>query len=660
MCGILGYFSINNNFDPGKFARANNIVKYRGPDDFGYITVSENLEVMEWRDESMLNFRSKMRVIGALGSRRLSILDLSPNGHQPMHDGSLKYWIVFNGEIYNYLEIRNELIMKGYKFCSGTDTEVILKAYLEWDYECLDKFNGMWSFCILDIQKRKLFCARDRFGIKPFYYFFDGRIFIFGSKVKQLLELIPTAVKANRTVLFDYLALGSYGNESAETFFKDVYKLLPGQRLELGFGGMKTLEKRCTTWWDFGVNKCADTMRERDIFDRIKYLLEDSVRLRLRSDVPVGTCLSGGLDSSGIVCLVDDIVKSKGISGRHKVLTVGVDDPETDERRYAEKIIKKTKVKSYLRVPTGTDLVDDLEQFIWHHDEPLVSASMYGGWHAYKLAKESGVTVALDGQGADELMAGYYRGAHVDYLCGLLLSFKLALFLKELKANASLHRISSLGILYKMSNSLAKRLIRPVVSSRPRPFLHRNLKKWFNEDFVRGNMAKSHVLNRDYYNRDIKYDSGIKRQIYLLTKFTSLPGILRQVDRNSMAFSVEARLPFLDFRLAELLFTLPIHFIIRNGYTKYAYREAMRGIIPEEIRLRVNKIGFAMPEQRLLRDAIKVDERLIDRIPLHSDVYRGVHIREDMRDAINSKKPYDRIVWRILNATVWQSRFAVQ
>jgi len=233
MCGIIGYFSTVDRFNAERFAAANNMVKYRGPDDFGYLSVDRNFNIKEWRDENMRDFASNVQPFGALGFRRLSIIDLTPRGHQPMHEGNRKYWIVYNGEVYNYREIRSELVDIGYTFRSRTDTEVILKSYLEWGNDCLRRFNGMWAFCILDIPRKKLFCARDRFGIKPFYYYLDGSRFVFGSEVKQVLMLKPNDASMNHTVFFDYLALGAYGNETRETFFGDIYRILPGEYIDM-------------------------------------------------------------------------------------------------------------------------------------------------------------------------------------------------------------------------------------------------------------------------------------------------------------------------------------------------------------------------------------------------------------------------------------------
>jgi len=659
MCGIVGYFSANGDFDPKKCANANNIAEYRGPDDYGYITISENLEVKEWRDKWMGDFDSPCNIIGTVGFRRLSIIDLSPKGHQPMHEGRHRYWIVFNGEVYNYLEIRKELMSRGYRFNSETDTEVVLKSYIEWGYNCLERFNGMWSFCIIDIPNKLLFCARDRLGIKPFYYYFDREHFVFGSEIKQVLSLLPMNTEVNPSVFFDYLALGSYGNEARDTFFKCVYKILPGESMEITLPTPGALNLKSQIWWDLPRVEQDTRLNEDEICENIRYLVEDSIRLRLRSDVPVGTCLSGGLDSSVIACLVDRIYKKTGSSRKHKVFVIGSIDPKVDETHYARIVIENTNVEPYFNFPESADLERDLENFIWHHDEPLVTASMYGGWHVYKLAKNNGATVVLDGQGADELLGGYYFGVHIDFLNELFFSGKLVEFFKQLSANTALHSISKHRILRRMTQSIVKKIARSMRPVDFRPSVYKKVNGWLKKDFIRTNIRKSHRLNEDFYVAPRKFSSIIKKHSYEFTKYTSLPGILRQVDRNSMAFSVESRVPFLDYRLVELFFKLPANFILRNGYTKYVYRKAVKGIIPERIRLRTDKRGFTMPDWQLLRGALPYVRSIIEGLSNNSEIYEVRNIKNVILENIKSEHSYQPIIWRIVNAIVWQSKFGV-
>ena len=377
MCGILGHFTVENNFSADRFARANNIVKYRGPDDFGYITLNNEYKINTWTDENMNDYNSQSRTIGGLGFRRLSIIDLSINGHQPMQVSDGLVWIIYNGEVYNYIELKNELIEKGYNFSTLTDTEVILYSYIEWGKDCLKKFNGMFSFAILDLREKIIFCARDRFGVKPFYYYFNNKNFIFASEIKQILELLPRKTDANYTVLFDFLSTGSYGNETEETYFNKVFRLIPGYYYLVDISNPNEINLKKIKWWDFNPDEIKVNYSEQVVFDNIRLLLEDSIKLRLRSDVTLGTCLSGGLDSSGLVCITDKLLSI--YNHKHKVFVIGSNNPEYDETSYAKIIINKTNTDAYFKTPSSEDLQNDLNKFIWHHDEPLIKASMFGG-----------------------------------------------------------------------------------------------------------------------------------------------------------------------------------------------------------------------------------------------------------------------------------------
>lgn len=659
MCGIVGFLTAKNDFDPVRFAGANNMVRYRGPDDYGYITMNSGLMVREWKDENLKDLEEQEEVMGAIGFRRLSILDLSARGHQPMHEGDSRYWIVYNGEVYNYIEIRRELEQRGHSFTSATDTEVVLKSYIEWGADCLNRFNGMWAFCILDRNLGKLFCARDRLGIKPFYYFHDGGHFIFGSEVKQIISLMPSGTSVNTAVYFDFLALGSYGNESRETFFKGIHKMLPGEFLELDLSARDVFSLRRCSWWDLPVFSSNGGVDEHRVFDDIYDLLEDSIRIRLRSDVDLGTCLSGGLDSSGIVGIVDRITESEGRGGNHKVFVIGSIDPRVDETHYARMVIDKSRVEPFFGSPVPFDIERELEDFIWHHDEPLLRASIFGGWSVYKLAKSSGATVILDGQGSDELLGGYYNGPHIDLLGELVTSGRIGEFIAQLGENSRLYDTGRAVLLGRVARGIGKRIAHGLLPVDFRPAVFKSVKGWLNPDFVKENIRNSPLLNREFYPASRRFSSWVKKESYELTRFTNLPGILRQVDRNSMAFSVEARVPFLDHRLVEYLFELPANMILRNGYTKYAYRQAMKNTIPEQIRLRTDKRGFEMPDRKLLSGAARFVEGVVERLPRTSNYYDMRNLKKNIMDAINSDAIYRPIVWRILNGIIWQDKFKV-
>ena len=652
MCGITGYFCFSNSFNPSSFSRANNIIRHRGPDDFGFISIGCDFNVKSYLGENLEDFDNK-RILGALGFRRLSIIDLSESGHQPMSDFTGNYWIVFNGEIYNYIELREVLLAKGYKFLSNTDTEIILNAYREWGVDCLRRFNGMWSFCLFDKTKKKLFCARDRMGIKPFYYFLRNDVFAFGSEIKQLQELFPGMFQEiNRNLAFDFLALSSYGNETRETYFNNIFKLNGGCYLELDLSGKNKWEDRPVRWWDISDSEFIHPEDENAIFLQIRDLFEDSIKLRLRSDVPVGTALSGGLDSSGIVSMVDKIVQSD--PARNKVFTITNRDKKIDDTYFANALIKEIPVTSFMRDFEDYANIDDLGKFIWHQEEPLQNTSIFGSWQLYKFFSEMNVTVALDGQGADEFMGGYYKAPYNKFLFENLSSFGPKSFYHQINEFNMVHKINKSRLIF---NSF----LAPIVElSKLFPLYYAkktaDSKPWLEQDFFQNGIKNSHLVKRDFYDKELNFKSLLKKESYELIKHTNLPGILRQVDRNSMAFSIESRLPFLDYRFVELLFSLPVNFMIRDGYTKFAFRKAMENILPEKILWRRTKVGFKMPEFELLKNMKGfIKEHLTS---LHGEGFIDVNYALKNIDSIlSSQSDYNNIIWRILIFSIWKNKF---
>ena len=376
MCGIVGFISRTGRYriDTPTMVRMRDSMIHRGPDDAG-------LQIF---DESCV----------ALGHRRLSILDLSAAGHQPMsyHE---RYWITYNGEVYNYQEIRKELESKGYTFRSETDTEVILAAYVEWGAGCLSRFNGMWAFAIWDAQEKILFCSRDRFGIKPFYYYDDGERFIFASEIRAILASGDVAIEHDRGAIAEYLKTGIVDGIE-QTFFHDIKRLKPGRYLKIN----RTSTQQ-HVYWQLSSIIPKDTFTEQDI-EQFRDLFHDSVRLRMISDVPLGTCLSGGLDSSSIFSV------ATRLSGRPlNTFSAFFDEgSEYDEREFFECVADKYNAHQHIVNPKGDSLFDLLPKIFWHLEEPSKALGVFPQWHVMELANKE-VTVLLDGQGGDEVLGGY-------------------------------------------------------------------------------------------------------------------------------------------------------------------------------------------------------------------------------------------------------------
>lgn len=371
MCGIVGVIDTVP-IKPSTIEVMLEIIKHRGPDDRGVFVDGKN----------------------ALGNVRLSIIDLTPDGHMPMKSPCKDLWITYNGEVYNYIELREELEKKGHNFKSKSDTEVVLHAYEEWGEKCLERFNGMFAFIIYD--GKRFFCARDRFGIKPFYYYFDNELFIAASEIKAILSDDRVPRSPNDRLIFDYLLLGQT-HHTEGTFFEGIRNLEPGHYMLVEEGGLKIKK-----WWKLEP-KHFEGDYEKAIVD-LKKLFEDSVKLRLRSDVPVGTSLSGGIDSSAVISVMRDMASTNADMHGFSAIFEGF---EKNEEKYQRIVVEKKQITWHTTSPRPADLASDLKDFIYHQEEPTRSSSPFAHWMVTKLAHQNGVKVLLDGQGGDEAFAGY-------------------------------------------------------------------------------------------------------------------------------------------------------------------------------------------------------------------------------------------------------------
>lgn len=631
MCGISGIYNlkIGEPADCLLLKDMTDVLRHRGPDDEGYVllnsddgaykeligadTVSELKN--NFQDISSLN-NVPHHFDVAFGHRRLSIIDLSSSGHQPMSNEEKSIWIVYNGEIYNYIELREELEGIGHVFNSKTDTEVIIHAYEEWGVECLQRFNGMWAFSIWDCNKKKLFCARDRFGIKPFYYFYDRGRFIFASEIKSLLES-DIERDPNDLIIFDYLAFGLQ-DHTEFTFFEGVNQLKPAHYLIVGNG-----ELQIERYWNIKVNdeiKSAGNGEGSEFYD----LFEDSIKLRLRSDVPIGTCLSGGLDSSSIVCVANRFISDKK---RQKTFSSCFDDEKFDERRYIEDVIEETGADKNYIFPDAGALLDEIEDLIYYQDEPFGSLSIYAQWSVMKKASES-VKVLLDGQGGDELLAGYLE-YYASFFKMLFFSKKYSLLMKELVCFLSLHP----GSVYELFTKMR---------------LRKKRKGMLSQEFASG-----------YRDREVKYVENLSLKLLNDLTVSKLPALLHYEDRNSMAFSIESRVPFLDYRFVEYAASLPLSQKTKNGETKTVLRSAMDGVIPESIRRRQDKMGFVTPEEVWMQTVLK--DWVVGIVSSDSFKNRGYWNAESVLKGFEGvcagRERYTSDLWRYVCLELWLRRF---
>lgn len=623
MCGICGIVSYQSEAKEADIRRMMDAVSHRGPDGGGCALFGSL----------------------ALGHRRLSILDLSENAFQPMRYLG-RYVTTYNGEIYNYIELREELKALGYSFSTDCDTEVLLASYACWGEDCLNRFNGMWGFCIYDEQERKLFCARDRFGIKPFYYTQREGYFAFASEIKQLLLLEDSAPQANRDALLAFLIAAQLDHSSA-TLFEGIFQLEPGTCLTFDLDTRRLAIRR---WYELARVKPSHASFDENV--RIyRERFADAVRLRLRSDVPVGSCLSGGLDSSAIVCTINRLLREGGTAFEQHVVSACFDEPQYDERPYMDAVLEQTGAISHRTFPNVEHVLDELDHFTRQMDEPITSTSHYAQWCVYREAKKSGLAVMLDGQGSDEQLAGYTEFFDLMFI-ELVRSFRFVKLEREIRYFNERRKTAFYQSGWRYRMELILRAFTP-------DFIKRYRRK--KRISALGPYTAEQMRNPEVQRLSESFDIKRPRAFIRAQIFRTLAVLLHYGDRNSMAFSVESRLPFLDYRLVEAIYAMPLSHKIRNGLTKRVMRAAMRGIMPDLITDRISKLGFTTPEEEwmrehpelfrsLLSDAAERLSPLLERqrtLDWYDEIWRTDRFREC------------HVIWRIISAARWAELFQV-
>lgn len=567
-------------------------IRHRGPDDEGYLFLSSrsgSVCLGRGRDSHPAAPGADLGSIDtapfdvAFGHRRLSILDLSVGGHQPMASRDGRYWITYNGEIYNYIELRAELEGLGFRFGTASDTEVVLAAWEAWGAETLHRLNGMWAFALADLRERRLVLSRDRFGEKPLVYRQDRSSFAFASEIGALMTG-PSHRGVDEKTLSSFLSRGVV-EEGERTFFEGVTRVPPGGLLVLNLDSHDISVSR---WYALpeGIGAEPSVAEFRD-------LLDDAIRIRRRSDVPVGTCLSGGLDSSAITALSARQMKGEG---DYHAFSAIFDDPGFSEAPYVRDAIAATGVVDHVVTPDGPGLRRDLVSFIKTQGEPTPSLGPYTQYCVARAAAAASVKVLLDGQGADELLAGYH--------------YQAGPFLAEIWNERGLLAAS------RETRALARNMARSPLWLGALAAYHRFPWPAAARSFVRARGASHAVLPSEAFTSGFAAlaESGLKhaptRRIdderRRSLSVTSLPALLRYEDRNTMRFAVEARLPFLDFRLVDAGLRLSSSSLFASGWTKSILREAVSDILPASIVRRKEKLGFATPDARLLREAFPV------------------------------------------------------
>lgn len=651
MCGIAGIIALNKtNSDLAGIARhMNNTIRHRGPDGEGYLLIHNDAETTAFGKDtpqsiiqsSILHkpageLENASNLKGIFAHRRLSIIDITETGHQPLCNISKTLWITYNGEIYNYIELRGELEGKGYKFHTSTDTEVVLAAYTEWGYECVNKFNGMWAFVIYDKGKKQLFASRDRFGVKPFYYIKNEHYFAFASEQKAFISTGLVHFSANEKAIFDYWVFGVM-EEEEEGMFKGIFELFPSYSLTLN---LETGELKKWKYYTLPYsNKYADSdFKIEDSMELIMCDFLDSIELRLRSDVEVASCLSGGLDSSSIVSAIH-LQTGKGLN----TFTTAFKDERIDESAWAKIVSDHTNSKAHYTYPTSSELLSDLHDLIYCQDIPIWSTSTYAQFRVMRLIKENGIKVALDGQGGDELFGGY-GSYYFYYLRDVLKNQGATEFIKQATSTGQLKRYFSQLFLKKYLGSLPLSMqlnfrlkIHPELKYLNRDFLKRNLGRLQKE---KDNLTLNEALYKDFNN-------------------TLLKTYLKCEDRCSMWHSVESRTPFSDdINLIEYVFSLPSSAKIVNGELKALMRKSMRGITPDAILDRQDKKGYMTPNRQWIAEIRNEVKHLFEN-PALSGFLDTKKILKDYELLFKQPgKPDDGRIFKLIAFAKWMEVFS--
>jgi asparagine synthase (glutamine-hydrolysing) len=639
MCGIAGILRLGGNrVDSRWLKEVSEALHDRGPDDSGFLGWSSGGDVMLSREAADAD-----GAMCAFVHRRLSIIDVSTAGWQPMQTADGAYSMVFNGEIYNYIELRKELEREGAVFRSGSDTEVLLEAYAHWGPQALPKLVGMYAFAILDLKRRCLFLARDAFGIKPLYYYRTAHDFGFASDPTALLRFPGVGRAARSDRIYDYLRFGTtdFGDQ---TLWRDIMQLPPAHFLEIPLEANGPT--RAQRYWSIPEYQPCDIGFEEAAV-RLRDLFLDSVRLHLRSDVPLGACLSGGIDSSAIVMAMRHIL---GASADIRSFSFIASDPRVSEQRWIETIVRESGATAACTRPSQEDLVECLTDLVRTQGEPFGSTTIFAQYAVFRLAAEHKMKVMLDGQGADEMLGGYwgYVGARIG---SLLAKGNVVGAVKLLRQGAS-YPDMTVGQLVAMSGGV---LLPPALQNLGRRLIGRDLAPaWINgEWFARHGVTMAAPLKA-------RGPHHLRSQLEQSVTDVTLPMLLRYEDRNSMRFSIESRVPFLTTQLAEFIFSLPEDYIIdRSAVRKSVFRRAMRGLVPDEILDRRDKIGFQTPESAWLTSLRPwITEKLESDAAHQIPALRLPAVKQEFESILQGSRP-SASAWRWINLIEWTSQFDV-
>ncbi len=628
MCGI--FTAVNPEKKSLKILDFLDCIKHRGPDNFGWVN---------WEDEAPTFAKHDDDISGNVvqGHTRLSIIDLSEAGSQPMLSPCERYSLTYNGEVYNYIEIRKELLILGVDFQSDSDTEVILKALIHWGEACIPKFRGMFSFTFYDSVDDMMIVARDHFGIKPLFYFQDGNNVYFASEIVQLLQLKGVSNSDfDPQMIYEYMRTGA-ADHSERTMYRDIRQFPAAHyaKFSVHSGVFKPIR-----YWDIDL-----TVKKTPSFEeatrRVRALFLESVALHMRSDVPVGAALSGGIDSSAIVCAIRYLYPKQKIHTFSYIAST----EQLSEEKWIDIVNDHTGATAHKIVVSKEELVHDLDDLVNTQGEPFGSTSIYAQYRVFKEAKDQNITVMLDGQGADEMLAGYIF-FQASVLAGYLTKGR---FSKAYKFFRSCIKNTSSTSKYLLLLTVSELLPSKYLSKIKSLFVARKRIAWISEQWL----VDENISDDLTFRRKFSWRNPLRSHLKSTLTELGLPNLLRYEDRNSMRWSIESRVPFLYVDLVEYLYSLPEEYLLNgDGVSKYIFREAMRGIVPDEILDRMDKIGFATPEGDWL---IEMDKWVSLELDKSKDmaIFDEKALRQEWLNVTQGTSKFDWRCWRWLNLISW-------
>lgn len=633
MCGIAGVLLPARGAVKAEWLRSlDSKLRHRGPDDRGFLGWNGEAAICSPSRDEMVACGSRLAFV----HRRLAILDLSPAGWQPMLSEDKRHAIIFNGEVYNYRELRCDLERLGYAFHSNSDTEVVLAAWRQWGIDAFKKFVGMFAVAVLDLDRQSLVLARDQFGIKPLYWAKWEEGIVFASEITALLALPGFSKIASSKSVYDYLAFG-YTDRGKDTMLSGCERVPAGCCYE--FSLETTQLSSSVRFWDSQIE--TEYIDENGAIERIRAEFIQSVSLHLRSDVPLGIALSGGIDSTSVLGAINQL----GLSQNVKAFSFISEDPGQSEEQWIDLASEHYGIEVHKIRPERGELATDLNQLIRSQGEPFATTGMFAQAKVFQSVKDLGIKVTLDGQGADEMLAGYPTYL-VSRIADLLAEGHLGSAVKT--ASSGKLKALSRAALMLASTDVEQAIREFRMFGGASPWLFR---KWFAD---RGCLISSQTYMAR--RRDLLHDR-LDQTFYDL----SLPALLRYADRNSMAYSVESRVPFLTPALVSLIASLPSNLLIsKDGLTKSIFRRAMEGLVPDQILSRRDKVGFSVPEALWLRSEPewlrKSTKRALEKLPMMN----GKAVNSELERILAGKSVGDSRLWRCICMSMWADEFSIE